>query len=266
MITNIQTKFILELYEKYVEDLRTVRKHQKELYQEHFYSFTYRALQFVFKKRGFLLLKKLGSLLLKKRGLLLPSLDDIEAEITYLLIREFRPRNMVEISPGRGWSTSWILNALKDNNFGQLWSFDRISHSTKALPITLTKGRWHFIKGDIRENMGKLPKIIDYLFMDSCHSSEFAEWYIKNIFPFLQSNIPISVHDVFHSADASSFGMEGKVITNWLHKKGIKYFTASPAKQKKVYDEIISKKKELKINSLIHISTANPMIFFIFKK
>ena len=107
MITNIQTDFILRLYEKYIDDLRTVRKNQRALRRKHVPSLPYLILIYGFRKLGFPLFKK--------QNLLSPQFDDVEAEITYLLIREFRPKNVVEISPCGGWSTSWILTALKDN-------------------------------------------------------------------------------------------------------------------------------------------------------
>lgn len=38
-------------------------------------------------------------------------LDDVEAEITYLLLRHVRPAKVVEIGSLHGWSTSWLLRA-----------------------------------------------------------------------------------------------------------------------------------------------------------
>lgn len=39
-------------------------------------------------------------------------LDDIEAEIIYLLIRYNQPKTIVEISPCEGLSTLWLLNSI----------------------------------------------------------------------------------------------------------------------------------------------------------
>lgn len=218
------------------------------MYQKNCPSFSYLALTYWFRKFGLIHLK---------RNLLSPQFDDIEAEITYLFIREFRPEKIVEISPCGGWSTSWILNALKDNKSGQLWSFDLIDDSTKVLPESL-KDRWHFIKGDIKENVNKLPKKIDYLFLDSEHSAEFAKWYIRRIFPLLQKRALVSVHDVFSRVKPSD---EGRVVINWLRQRNIKYFTVSPAREIVNYNRIISKKKELGIDSLINRFTVNSSIF-----
>jgi predicted O-methyltransferase YrrM len=65
----------------------------------------------------------------KQRKLLAPptslkaQLDDPEAEITYLLLREDRPETVVEIGAFHGWSTTWILQALRDNGTGHLYSY-----------------------------------------------------------------------------------------------------------------------------------------------
>jgi hypothetical protein len=48
-------------------------------------------------------------------------LDGLEAEITYLLLREARPETVVEIGTFHGWSTTWIFQALRDNGTGHLF-------------------------------------------------------------------------------------------------------------------------------------------------
>ena len=37
-----------------------------------------------------------------------PKLDDIEAELTYLLVRHHRPALVAEIGTFHGWSTTWL--------------------------------------------------------------------------------------------------------------------------------------------------------------
>jgi len=262
MVKGFDINFIFSLYNKYLNDLKRARECQKKLYSEKGYSrfeknFVYRVARYIMKKSGFYAQKKI---------IMQPQLDDVEAEITYLLIREFKPKTIVEISPCGGWSTSWILQAIKDNKLGKLYSYDLVDDSTKTIPPDLSKDKWFFIKGDIKENINKLPKKIDYLFMDSNHSADFAQWYIQKLFPKLKSGIPISVHDVFHTADPSSSDSEASVIVDWLKQKRIGYFTASPIKAKTVYDEIMVLKNKLDIAKSIHFSQNNPMLFFIFKE
>jgi len=261
MTEQLSPDFVVALYNKYSRDLGRVREYQRKLYSEtagsSIYRFLLRCSPRVMAKFGFPV---------QDKNRMQPELDDVEAEVTYLLVREFRPHTIVEISPGSGWSTSWILNAIRDNTYGKLWSYDLVDHSTNIVPMDLSRERWDFIKGDIRQNLGKLPKEIDYLFMDSDHSADFACWYLEKIFPQLSDGIVVSVHDVFHTADPSRFDGEGGVVTAWLEQKGIQYFTASPARAPSVYEEILSVKRNLCLWEQIHSSRSNSMIFFVLKR
>lgn len=157
---------IAALYRKHATALRRVRDAQRDLYAS----------------RGNLHLERIASCLQLRsvldvlgmpaeyHRLLKPQLDDIEAETTYLLLREFEPRTVVEIAPDGGWSTSWLLAALRDNGHGHLYSYDLFDHSTRTVPRELAEGRWTFHQGDITRQLGRLPTRIDYLFLDCAHS------------------------------------------------------------------------------------------------
>jgi hypothetical protein len=56
----------------------------------------------------------------------IPQLDDVEAELTYLALRDHRPHTVMELGTFQGWSTTWILRALRDNGHGRLHSFDQV--------------------------------------------------------------------------------------------------------------------------------------------
>ncbi|MEI8348689.1 MAG: class I SAM-dependent methyltransferase [Candidatus Omnitrophota bacterium] len=257
MLKNLDIDFILELYRKYSKDLKRVRKQQLAFYRN---DIIYSEAKRIFAKY----LRHLG-IRISDSARLSPHFDDIEAEITYLLVRESRPETIVEFSPCGGWSTAWILHALKDNKFGKLYSYDMIDASRKTVPHYLSRNRWSFILGDIKNNIDKLPAKIDYLFIDSDHSKEFAQWYIQHIFPMIKNNIPVSVDDVFHTSDPSEFCGEGGVIVDWLERKKINYVTASPAKAIDNFNRIVQQKNELGISALIHTSINNAAIFFHFK-
>ena len=49
---------------------------------------------------------------------------DLEIEMLYMLVREWRPASMFEMAPDHGYSTRWILRAMRRNHFGTLHSFD----------------------------------------------------------------------------------------------------------------------------------------------
>lgn len=270
--THPTEELILLLYRKYCDDLRIARKTQKRFYTRRGYG---KVERYLLKRadRGKYRLWSALDIARKRLGLydtrrprMVPQFDDIEAEITYLLIREFEPENIVEISPCGGWSTSWILRAVRDNGFGRLYSFDVVDHSTKIIPRELSEGRWVFIHGDVREKLHHLPPTIDHLFLDSDHSAEFARWYIPELFPRLDDGVPVSVHDVFHTAEPSEFMGEAAVVVEWLGRMGIPYFTASPAVNRAGNGRIVAAKKGLGLGSMIHWSEKNPAIFFSYRK
>jgi predicted O-methyltransferase YrrM len=195
-------------------------------------------------------------------ALMKPQLDDLEAEVTFLLLREFVPREVVEISPCGGWSSTWILSALRDNQQGRLTSFDLVDLSTKNVPAELAQGRWDFVQGDATRNLNRLPAKIDYLFIDSDHSAKFARWYIDELFSRLASGTPVSVHDVFHTAEPAGFDEEGGVLISWLEQRGIPYMTLSPKRAPDAAARVRSVKSELGLDARIHRADNNSMVFF----
>ncbi len=203
----------------------------------------------------------------RQRALLAPptsmkaQLDDIEAEITYLLLREARPETVVEIGTFHGWSTTWILRALHDNGTGHLHSYDIVDHVVREVPQALSAGRWTFTQGDARENVEKIPATADFLFIDAAHSASFARWYIRELFPRLRPGIPVCVHDVFHGRRALPF-TEGAVVLRWLAARENAFFTASRAHAPEIHDRLKDVKRSVALGHPVRESRDNPMIFF----
>ena len=75
-----------------------------------------------------------------------PQFDDIEAELTILLILELKPKNIIEFSPCTGWSTSIILNTLElNNNNATLSSYDILDNCFKFIKNKKYENvKWNF--------------------------------------------------------------------------------------------------------------------------
>ena len=239
----ISTEYVVDLYRRYLADLKAVRRQQYWFHRRHDNWFVRR-------------LRKLRL----RRYMLFPALDDLEAEITYLLIRARRPKVVVEMSPNAGWSTTWILSALRDNgDGGQLWSYDLHETSTKVVPRRLAEGRWHFVQGDARETVPKAPDF-DYLFIDSDHTRGFAEWYVKALFLRIRPGTIVSVHDVFHVPHPSD---EGEIVIEWLAGQGLSYWMPSPLADDKTARRILDEREQLGVDYVIHFRGCdNSMLFF----
>lgn len=191
-------------------------------------------------------------------------LDDIEAEITYLLLREAKPQTVVEIGTFHGWSTTWILQALRDNGSGHLHSYDIVSHVERNVPESLSAGRWTFTQGDVREHVEKVPDTADFLFIDAAHTASFARWYIRHLMPRMTPGIPVCVHDVFHGRRALPF-TEGAVVLRWLAERNNPCFTASRAREPEVHTRLADVKRSLSLGDPLKASKDNPMIFFVLR-
>src|SRR5665647_133518 len=132
----IEEDCIFDLYTRFLDELKEVRRSQLKIYGS--YDESLKRLKGYYVSQ-LVPTKYLARTIIRscQMALLDPHLDDIEAEITYLLIRALRPKTLVEISPLGGWSTSWILNAVRDNGCGTLHSFDLVDDSLKTLPPDL---------------------------------------------------------------------------------------------------------------------------------
>jgi predicted O-methyltransferase YrrM len=156
--------------------------------------------------------------------------DWIESQILYLLIRATKPRVVVEISPGSGYSSGFLLLALNANGLGELHSFDlrsdlegRAQAAFARAAIDATRRSFH--GGDARASA---PAVlaeagpVDLLFLDSEHSGAFARWYVETLFPHVRAGGLIHVHDVLPNGDqphhAGDHG-EGVVIADFVRQQ-----------------------------------------------
>jgi predicted O-methyltransferase YrrM len=193
-------------------------------------------------------------------GRMTPQLDDIEAELTYLLLRHHRPATVMELGTFHGWSTTWLLSALRDNGMGALHSFDRIDNVRQNVPAELAEGRWTFVHGDVREQLDAVPRGIGYLFVDADHGASFGRWYLEHLFPLMPAGIPVSVHDVLRGRRARPWS-EGAVVTRWLDEHDVAVFSASRKGAPETFAQLGELRNDLRVTGA-RATTRNPMIFF----
>lgn len=125
----------------------------------------------------------------------------------YFLIRELKPETIIETGVHRGVSSLFILQALYDNNKGELFSIDLplaeyitdSNVSTKSILPTDKVGicvpehlkkKWNLILGDSKEELPKVLKKInslDVFLHDSKHTYEHMIWEFKTVWPHLNS-------------------------------------------------------------------------------
>ncbi|MFB9376990.1 class I SAM-dependent methyltransferase [Kineococcus gynurae] len=189
-----------------------------------------------------------------------PQLDDVEAELTYALVRHLRPRRVVEVGCFWGWSTTWLLSALRDNGEGELHSFDRVGHVERTVEPELTD-RWTFQLGDVRERLVEIrASDPDHVFVDAAHTRRFGRWMTSTLFPALTPGTPVSVHDVYHHRTTAPWS-EGREVENWAVRSGVPILTAARPRATWLRREILELRHRAGIQGA-RGTTTDPMVWF----
>lgn len=220
---------IISLYEKYANELKTIKQEINVFYNE----------------------------VLHARG----GLDDIEAEITYMLVRENEPKKILEVSPCFGYSTYWILKALELNGIGRLYSYDLINDSKNNIPDKFSSF-WNFEVGDVQTK--NLDDDYDFVFWDSEHNSEsFTLWYLEKLKRFNKDTI-ICIHDIFSpELFNDTNNKEISYVLEFIAYNKYNYFTASSMNSDRIFVNNIRRIKQL---TNIHHGQVNPMIWLRLNK
>lgn len=186
--------------------------------------------------------------------------DDLESEMLYLLIRDTAPQTVVEVSPCDGWSSLWMLQALKDNDSGQLHSYDLHSGATRFIPEEL-KNRWSFTEVDVR-TLDDFPEQIDFLLIDSAHTGSFANWYIRTLLPRMAPDAPVVIHDM-ERLTAFFPGSEGGKVRRLLRQAGEPSWTLSSRTfaGKQRAEEVRKNRREVGLPNHEIATQRNPAIF-----
>jgi hypothetical protein len=200
--------------------------------------------------------------------------DDLEAEITYMRLREMQPMSTCEVSCRCAWSTFFILSALHQNYLSKsltsylpkpiLWSYDIIDDSQHLPMPPHLKAYWKFTVGDARQTLMRVgqpnsqPKQFDYLFIDSDHSQRFARDYVTWLLRRQTSaRLVGSIHDVYDNRATSKLSnwgpsAEGGVVLEYLatmsNVKAMHTFTVSNARVPILHVQLLRLRRKLNIS------------------
>ena len=143
----------------------------------------------------------------------------------WCLIRHLKPRCVVETGVGHGVTSRFILEALRSNGAGHLWSIDlppleRDLHA--EIGIAVDKGHeqeWTLVRGSSRRRLPRLLaelKRIDMFIHDSLHTERNVRFELDRIWPLLSPGGVVVVDDVdansgFHSF-VESFSIQQAIV------------------------------------------------------
>ena len=194
--------------------------------------------------------------------------DDIECELLYMFVRALRPKSVVEFSPYQGWSTTWLLEAMNRNGVGDCVAYDLVSDSREKLhELDIDCSRWRLVVDDVTKHYSSFDyDLIDFIFIDSDHSREFAEKYVAEVLIPAKKycseedkNTLVFIHDILHTTWECG---EQQVIKDFLSKNNITYITASEMGSSREQINKIRNKLGLD-KQQIQWAEVNPGVFFI---
>lgn len=143
------------------------------------------------------------------------ALEPCEGEFLYGLVRAIKPKVCLEIGTHKGVSTSYILEALKKNGSGHLWTTDPFEYGAKDKISFEDRTRVDFLSQ--RGDSIKLDYPIDFIFVDGFHDNITVGQEIENILPQLSKNAVIVFHDAQDEETNHTIGVNAA-----LKKAGLK--------------------------------------------
>jgi Methyltransferase domain len=132
--------------------------------------------------------------------------DPALARAAWCVVRHLRPERVLETGVGRGITSRVVLEALKRNGTGQLWSVDqppplspRLKQQVGAAIPSELRMDWRYVRGSSR---GRLPALleelgeIDLFIHDSMHSTRNVHFELSTVWPTLRPGGVMLVGDV----------------------------------------------------------------------
>lgn len=118
------------------------------------------------------------------------------------LIKERKPKNLTELGTNIGYSACWQLLGIGYNGFGHLTTFDVKNYSDETPWLwTAIEGlptdSLTFVNSSVWDGIDRLPKTIDWAFIDSSHDKDATEKELDVLTPRMSIGGLIVLHDIF---------------------------------------------------------------------
>lgn len=110
------------------------------------------------------------------------------------LVNELKPDVIVDVGTGPGYAAAWMNLALEENEKGRLFTIDNLPG--ERIEAIHGSRRVEFLGGTLQEHLSKLPKKIDFAFLDSDHQIDAIARDVEDLLPRLSKGAIVCVHDV----------------------------------------------------------------------
>jgi Methyltransferase domain len=146
--------------------------------------------------------------------------SDFDSKYLYYVVREYKPKTIIEFGPREGRTTSCIINAitknLNESNFNvkyyifekdapylnsiKVYVDDIINKSNLQDKIQMFYGE-NIIDSPLLDNINN----IDLLFIDANHDYILAKWYIEHLFNKVNIGGIIHIHDIYYDKNGNEW-------------------------------------------------------------
>lgn len=145
------------------------------------------------------------------------SLWSVEGKVLYALVRALRPQHALELGTWHGASSTHILSAQHENQFGALYSVDHWEGAGALVPEPLRDWWTLTYMEAVQYITTKLHKgKISFVFEDCIHSESEVYAIVTALKPKLRSGAVVVHHDSEH-------GDDGDQIRRALDRAGVDY-------------------------------------------
>lgn len=141
-----------------------------------------------------------------------------EKMLLYWLIRETRPRVVVETGTHKGATTYVMAQAVCDNGIGEIHTYDPndwgVVEEGKAFPELSALVTYHQCRGDEMEVDG-----IDFAFIDGLHEDYEVRKELGRLLPRLNQGAVVVFHDCWPAVDKTRADVNSALdglTTTWL--------------------------------------------------
>jgi len=150
--------------------------------------------------------------------------DDLSARVNYSMIREFKPKKVLEFGSRTGRCTHDILKALMKNGGKYVFKSYEIDKDLRAwaqenVNKELGEGLIK-IGGDVTK-AEDIPDGLDYVFIDNSHDTKTTEWVFEVLLKKCRPGAIVHFHDLYIKDDMT-FVFEGDVSEMEVMEKLIK--------------------------------------------
>lgn len=150
--------------------------------------------------------------------------DRAQAEAIWCLVAHLRPATAVETGVAHGLTSRVILEGLRRNGTGQLWSIDlpavdpALHYEIGAAVPEDLRSRWTYVAGTSRRRLPELVRglrRVDLFVHDSLHTARNVSFELDTVWPTLPSGGVAVVDDIDRSLGFSRFTGRAAPVT-WI--------------------------------------------------